>query len=293
MALVVVALQAAACRWAPAPVAVIGIGVAAVALLLWPQPLILTASPYERIGISAAWVLPTVLSIVVGGYPRLMDHRLRRALVEARHAQQLSLAHDLHDLVAHDVSGIVAQAQAARFVAGHDPTAAVPALERIERAGLAALDSIDQSVELLRDPALSREPLPDLDRLRETVHRFTDTGPAQTRMDIDPAAADALSRVGAATVHRVVLEALTNVRRHAAQANHVHIDLTLDGAAVRLTVSNDLRPGRPHRRRRGGTGLRTLAERVRDLNGTLETTSDDGEWVLAVTLPAAPNGGHP
>lgn len=292
-ALVVMALQVAACRWAPVRSGVIGVGLAGLALILWPQLLIPSASVLERVGISAFWALPTVLAVLVGGYPRLMERRHGRDLLDARRAQQLELAHDLHDFVAHDVSGIVAQAQAARFVAGQDPAAALPALERIERAGLSALEAIDQSVALLRDPDLSRDSLPDLEGLRGAVSRFALAGDATTSLEIAPEAEDALSRLGAATIHRATLEALTNVRRHAPQARQVDIALTLEGEAVRLSVINDLGPTPPPRRHRGGTGLATLAERLLPMNGTLETAGHHGRWHVTVTLPADRSGGSP
>lgn len=292
-ALVVMGLQVAASRWAPVRSGIIGVALAGLALMLWPQPLIPAASVFERVGISAFWAVPTVVAVLVGGYPRLMERRHERDLRDARSAQQRELAHDLHDFVAHDVSGIVVQAQAARFVAGQDPAAVLPALERIERAGLAALDAIDQSVALLRDPGLASDPLPDLERLRSTVSRFALSSDAKTSMEIASEAEDALSRLGAATVHRATVEALTNVRRHAPQARQITIALTLAGDVVRLSVINDLGPTPPPRRRRGGTGLATLAERLRTMNGTLETAGHDGKWHLIITLPAERRGERP
>ncbi|MDT0459216.1 histidine kinase [Streptomyces sp. DSM 41527] len=283
-----VGLQAAAFRWAPCREAAVGTGLAAVALMLWAQPLVPGASLYERAGMGAFWFLPTLGAAVVGGYPRLMARRGARAVREARHRQQLELAHDLHDFVAHDISGIVAQAQAARFVAGRDPQAAAGALERIERAGLAALASIDRTVHLLREPGpeAARTALPGTARLTELVDRFDAEGRTRARLTLTPAAQAALSREAAATVQRVVTEALTNVRRHAPEAAGVEVALTHEDGTVRLTITNDTGRTRPRAREHGGTGLLALTERVRALNGTLHTTRDNGTWRLTVTLPA-------
>ncbi|WP_078897751.1 sensor histidine kinase [Streptomyces rimosus] len=282
-----VALQAAAFRWAPRQEAALGVGLAAVALVLWPQPFVPDASLYERVGMGAFWFVPTLGAAVVGGYPRLMEHRRRRAVHEARLSQQLAFAHDLHDFVAHDISGIVAQAQAARFVAGQNPDAVAGALERIERAGLAALASLDRTVHLLREPGreADRAPLPSAAHLIELVSRFDETGRTRARIDIAPGVETALSREAAATVHRVTTEALTNVRRHAPDAAGVEVALVLEDGAVRLTVTNDTGGGRPRARESGGTGLRALTERVRALGGSLHTSADDGTWRLTVTLP--------
>ncbi|MGW2631545.1 sensor histidine kinase [Streptomyces chattanoogensis] len=318
-----VALQTAAFRWAPRREGAVGIGLAAVALTLWPQPLVPALSLYERVGMGAFWFLPTLGAAVVGGYPRLMERRKSQAVREARRTQQLELAHDLHDFVAHDISGIVAQAQAARFVAGQNPEAVAGALERIERAGLAALASIDRTVHLLREPGHEANcaPLPGTAQLTDLVRRFDENGRTRARIDITPGVETALSREAAATVHRVVTEALTNVRRHSPDATGVEVALTLADNAVRLTVTNDT--GRSHARTRvhgetgetggisgigrtggiggrmggigggiggmgriGGMGLLTLTERVRAMDGTLHTTRRDGTWRLTVTLPA-------
>ncbi|MFE1772793.1 sensor histidine kinase [Streptomyces sp. NPDC059008] len=295
-----VVLQAAAFRWAPRREAAVGIGLAAVALTLWPQPLVPSASLYERVGMGAFWFLPTLGAAVVGGYPRLMERRRSQAVRAARHSQQLELAHDLHDFVAHDISGIVAQAQAARFVAGQNPEAAAGALERIERAGLAALASIDRAVHLLRDPGHEANcaSLPGAAQLAELVRRFNENGRTRARIDISPGVEAALSREAAATVHRVLTEALTNVRRHAPDAIGVEVALTRADEAVRLTVTNDSGRSRARTREHGGTGgidrrggiggagLLALTERVRAMNGTLHTTRREGTWRLTVTLPA-------
>ncbi|WP_242705129.1 histidine kinase [Streptomyces griseocarneus] len=111
-----------------------------------PHPSVLVMA-----GAAAFWWLPVCGAAVVGGYPRLMEYRRDRLVAGTRRSQQLELARDLHDFVAHDVSGIVAQAQAARFVAAADPGQAVPALERIEKAGLNALASMDRMVRMLHD----------------------------------------------------------------------------------------------------------------------------------------------
>ncbi|MEU4968234.1 sensor histidine kinase [Streptomyces smyrnaeus] len=277
-----VLVQAAAYRWAPRREALVGGAVAAAATALWTVPLLPDASFFEAAGLAAFWCLPSVGAAAVGGYPRLMDRRRARAVRDAERAEQLRLAHDLHDFVAHDISGIVAQAQAARFVAGRDPAAALPALERIERAGLTALASLDRTVGALREPP------PGTAHVADLVRRFEAEGRIRARIGISDGVEGALSREAAATVHRVVTEALTNVRRHAIGATRVDVRLTLDGGTVRLTVADDGASAMPRPRERGGTGLIALAERVRATGGDLRTAAGPDGWTLTVTLPASP-----
>ncbi|MFB0625901.1 sensor histidine kinase [Streptomyces sp. AB3(2024)] len=317
----VLLLLTAAVRRSPRRRLLAGGGLGAAAVAVWTVPLVPDASFFECLGMIAFWSAPVVGAVVVGGYPRLMEDRRRQAVLAARRAQQLELAHDLHDFVAHDVSGIVVQAQAARFVAQHDPAAAIQALERIERAGLAALASIDRTVRMLHetdrntdgsdgsgDPTDgeaaggARTALPGTDQLAAVIDRFSETGDVRARLDLAPGVTEALSREGAATVHRIVVEALTNVRRHAPGAPGVRVALSTDGTTVEVSVTNDggrarpsHLPGLPRLERgargaRGGGGLLALAERVRASGGTLASGPHRDGWRVTAVLPAT--GAH-
>ncbi|WP_431984083.1 ATP-binding protein [Streptomyces qinglanensis] len=87
-----------------------------------------------------------------------------------------------------------------------------------------------------------------------------------------------------------MLEALTNVRRHAAAARDVRVTVERVGALLRVRVVNDgggsTRPLLPFRKG-GGTGLVGLEERYRSLGGVLESGPCAGGWRVAGTLPAA------
>ncbi|MFI5862374.1 sensor histidine kinase [Streptomyces sp. NPDC051546] len=324
----VLLLLTAAVRWSPRRQLLAGGGLGGAAVAVWTVPLVPDASFFESLGLMAFWSAPVLVSVVVGGYPRLMEDRRRQAVLAARRAQQLELAHDLHDFIAHDVSGIVVQAQAARFVAEHDPAAAARALERIERAGLAALASIDRTVRMLHaadgssgegdgdgtsedgpsedgpseDAAAGGGPrtvLPGIGQLAELVDRFGETGQVRARLDLVPGVTEALSREGAATVHRVVVEALTNVRRHAPGAAGVHVALSTDRTTVEVSVTDDGGRGRSahlpalprlDRGPRGGGGLLALAERVRAGGGTFASGPHRDGWRVTATLPATGHG---
>ncbi|ATL28964.1 sensor histidine kinase [Streptomyces formicae] len=284
-------LLAAVVRWSPWREARIVAPLTAVATAAWPFPLV--DGPFlERTGAAAFWLLPAVAAAAAGAYPRRVELRRRAAVTEARRAQRLQLSRDLHDFVAHDISGIVVQAQAARFVAATDPAQAVLALERIEKAGLNALESMDRTVEMLHGPARSpAAALPGLDHLPSLVDEFTAAGGIDAELRLPPETAEALSREAGAAAYRIVVEALTNVRRHAPAATLVRITLTPTPASVELQVSNDA-PGTPRvplpRRRatRGGLGLPALTEHAEALGGTLTAGPHGaGGWRLTATLP--------
>ena len=76
---------------------------------------------------------------------------MRAAVTSAQQGERMALARELHDVVAHHVTGIVVQAQAALLVAEKNPDVAVPALEKIERSGTEALTAMRTLVGSLRE----------------------------------------------------------------------------------------------------------------------------------------------
>ncbi|MDX3342128.1 histidine kinase [Streptomyces sp. ME02-6979.5a] len=284
-------LVAVVTRWSPLRELAAALPAAALAVTLWPLPLVTGESFLESIGIGAFWLLPVVGAVAVGAYPRRQELRRRRAVAEARSAQRLQLSRDLHDFVAHDISGIVVQAQAARFVAATDPSHAVLALERIEKAGLSALAAMDRTVRMLHGPeAAATEPLPGLSRLLFLVDDFTAAGATEAYLDLPPTATEALSREAGSAAYRIVVEALTNIRRHAPGASRATVVFTTPTAAtVEIEVTNDRGAGEASARRgsRGGLGIPALTEHAQALGGTLSAgPHGDGGWRLSAVLPA-------
>jgi signal transduction histidine kinase len=218
--------------------------------------------------VAAAFAV-TVCAAGAGLYLRLGDHRRRLAEEQARRAHRLDLARDLHDLVAHEVTGIVIAAQAA-------------ALPDIEAAGLRALDAMDRMVSTLRGPASQR--VHGVADLPEVVRRFAATGPAAATlaMPVTPE----LSPDASKAAYHVVIEALTNVRRHAPSATTVTVAVAVRSGVVEVTVVDDggAAPAAP--RDAGGTGLAGLDERVRALGGDLRAGPHSPGWRVICHLPA-------
>ncbi|MFD3817209.1 sensor histidine kinase [Streptomyces rubiginosohelvolus] len=265
---------------------------AALAVTLWPLPLVTGDSFLESIGIGTFWLLPVAAAVAAGAYPRRQELRRRRAVAEARSAQRLQLSRDLHDFVAHDISGIVVQAQAARFVAATDPAHAVLALERIEKAGLSALAAMDRTVRMLHGPeAAATEPLPDVTQLRLLVENFTVAGATEAHLDLPHPVTERLSREAGSVAYRIVVEGLTNIRRHAPDASRATVAFTPTATTVEMRITNDRGAGPSARRvsRGGGLGLPALTEHAQALGGTLSAgPHGDGGWQLTAVLPAVP-----
>lgn len=265
---------------------------AGMAVAIWPSRFDGFRGPGEVLtlmGFGALFALPAALA---GVYLRWMDEGQRRSVAAARRAQRIELAHELHDFVAHDVSGMVAQAQAGMVLAATDPARAAALFERIEAAGQQALLSLDRTVHLLRtsgdEAGAERGPQPGIAELADLTRRFTESGSAEVRLLV-PEEPPGIPRETAATAYRIVVEALTNVRRHAPAAQVVDVAVRCSGQVLRVTVTDDGggTGSAGSRRRRGGSGLAGLAARVEALGGTLLAgRSDDGRgWQVSAVIP--------
>ncbi|GGS90295.1 two-component sensor histidine kinase [Planobispora rosea] len=225
----------------------------------------------------------------VGAYLRFQLERRKEAVHSVRRAERLELARELHDLVAHHITGIVVQAQAARVVAEQKPDAVLPALDAIAGAGADALTSMRRLVSVLRaEDEAARSPGTRLTDMRALVERFSAGGPKVAFEIGQGIADDTLAPEVMTTLHRVLQESLTNVRRHAPGTAWVEADLRLAGPCVRLGVRNygsaaDSRISGLG----GGFGLVGMAERVEALGGRLYAGfTPQGAWEVLAELPA-------
>ncbi|WP_339154760.1 sensor histidine kinase [Actinomadura luteofluorescens] len=259
-------------------------------------------SPIAAALFTAPLGITVAIALGVGLYLRALDARRARSLASARRDERLELARDLHDFVAHHVTGIVVQAQAARFTAGSGAAQTQEQLDRmlgeIEMAGTEALTSMRRMVGLLRDAqnvdaadgeavpdgGSSTRPLGDIARLRDLVEGFTHPPAALT---LEPGLGTLPPEV-AASAHRVVQEALTNVRKHAADAATVRVTLARVGGDVEVAVRDDGRGRGGRRLPSGGFGLTGLGERVGALGGRLHAgPRPEGGWEVVARLPVS------
>jgi signal transduction histidine kinase len=228
-------------------------------------------------------------AVAIGLVLREVDTRRRAAVEDIRSAERMELARELHDVVAHHVTGIVVAAQAAAVVARTSPDDVDRALSAIEHAGTDALTAMRRMVGVLRgqDTEGARTPGAELAEVRTLVHRF-DPDARLVRLTTDPGLEHAVLPPGvAATGYRVVQEALTNVRRHAPHVATVEVDVRIREEALLVSVRNDGVPPAPVSGRvGGGFGLVGMGERVAALDGTLAAgPTAPGVWAVSVQLP--------
>ncbi|OEU96368.1 hypothetical protein AN216_20950 [Streptomyces oceani] len=264
------------------------------------------AAPFRLNDFHSALLFAFLLTFLAGGalglgcYVRALDHRRRRAVADVRQSERLALARELHDFVAHHVTGIVVQAQAARTVREIAPEQMDELLHGIERAGSETLESMRKLVRVLReDDAAAVRPGELCTELAELVAAFSERdAPATLQF-----AADARQlRPGPeveTSVRNVVREALTNVRRHAPGTPSVTVRVTAPGTGTATDGSGllrvEVRNAPPERQQtpsaeplggRGGLGLVGLTERTEALGGTLRASRDeDGGWTVTAELP--------
>lgn len=208
-----------------------------------------------------------------------------RDIEEAKAREREQLARELHDVVAHHVSGIAIQAQAGRAIAAANPERAVDALVTIERAATQALTELRAMVGVLRsgqDTAFTPQPgMADIEQLATT-------GPAQPRVEVTlTGELTDLSPSVEAAVYRLAQESVTNARRHARHVTCVTVQVAGDADHVLLTVDDDGSTGSSHRSP-DGYGLVGMRERVNLLGGTFSAgpTTDRG-WRVQANLPRA------
>lgn len=229
---------------------------------------------------AAGWVIATTVGLAL----RLRDVRRRAAAERIRQDERIELARELHDVVAHHISGIVLQAQGARIVGRRTPSQYDESLAGIEAAGAEALAAMRRVVGLLRSDDVVPGPM-RLDQLRELAARFDEHGQAIS-LDL-PAAEPSWPPEVMMTVCRVVQESLTNVTRHAAHAATVTVRVVQVSNTVAVEVADDAEHNARHQR--PGYGLIGLRERVEALGGTLSAGPRAGAgWTVEVSLPLEP-----
>ncbi|OKI05299.1 two-component sensor histidine kinase [Streptomyces sp. CB02923] len=246
-------------------------------------------APMRDIRLGLYTVVYGVLTVVVSAYSMILrwqDAQRMRDLAAVRSAERLELARELHDLVAHHVTGIVVQARAARFTSLSGPQAGA-AFERIETSGGEALSAMRRLVRVLREGAARNRPLAGLADVRTLTETYARTGPP-VALHIDEGLDEEVPAEVAAAVHRIVREALTNIRKHAADATAVRIALRAVPSGLELRVADD--GGHPARlseqARGGGFGLAGLTERAAALGGRLTAgPAPEGGWEVRAVLP--------
>lgn len=210
----------------------------------------------------------------------------RNAEAEAAMLRERSrLARDMHDVLAHSLSGLMLQLEGARMLSTQPDAKGQlsPALDRAHHLARAGLEEARRAIAALRD-----EDLPGPDRLEQLAADFEQDSHVRTSVEITGTARE-LDSETSLTIYRVAQEALTNIRKHAAP-DRVELSLGYDSNGTRLTVRDHARaPSTAERATQGdgaGYGLTGMRERAELLGGSLSADRTTDGFRVELWIPA-------
>jgi signal transduction histidine kinase len=198
----------------------------------------------------------------------------------AQLSERQRLAREMHDVLAHSLSGLILQLEGARMLAAEDPAdPRLPAaVERAHQLGRSGLAEARRAIGTLRD-----EELPGPERLSELARQFEEDRavPCEVTVTGEPRLLGSEARLA---VYRVGQEALTNVARHATGTSRVMVTLAYEAALARLVVEDvGTDPDRPGD---GGYGLTGMRERAELLGGRLTAAPTGHGFRVELEVPA-------
>ncbi|WP_242676480.1 sensor histidine kinase [Streptosporangium minutum] len=231
-------------------------------------------------------------------YLESLEERAERAEHErdqqarlAAAAERARIARELHDVVAHNVSVIIVQADGASYAIDSDPEQARMAMQAIAATGRQALAEMRRMVGVLRTDGVAVEeyaPQPSLSQLDELVAQVRSSGlPVDLRVVGVP---QELPEGEQLTVYRIVQEALTNTLKHGGPDASATVEMEYGLRELFLRVTDDGRgaavPGRP-----GGHGLVGMRERAAMFGGSIEARPRmGGGFQVIARLPIGETG---
>jgi len=213
-------------------------------------------------------------------------HEGERALLEERQR----IARELHDVVAHHMSVIAIQAEAAPYKTPDPPKELVESFAEIRASALSGLNELRRVLGVLRNDAPDTAPQPglgDLDGLLESARSAGVTVTAGIGGTPRP-----LPEGVDLSAYRIVQEALSNAMRHAPGAA-VQVSLYYGDAALVVNVRNDCAPGNHAAEAPDGVpsegsghGIIGMRERATMLGGHLQAgPTEKGEFLVTAALP--------
>lgn len=205
-------------------------------------------------------------------------------------AERSRIAREMHDVVAHSLAVIIAQADGGRYAAATNPEQATKSLETIAEIGRDALADIRRILGVLRtadaDVAVVT-PQPTADDLADVIARVKETGVdvAYTTMGTPRPLMPGMN----VTLQRVCQEALTNALKHAGPGATMSVILRYTDADVTLQVDDDGR-GAAAFSDGAGSGLVGMRERAALFGGTLHAgPKATGGFRVKLALPLSPD----
>ncbi|MDQ1123386.1 sensor histidine kinase [Microbacterium trichothecenolyticum] len=196
--------------------------------------------------------------------------------------QRVRIARDMHDVVAHSLAVVIAQADGARYVAAADPQATAAALSTISSTARAALSDVRLLLTQLRH-SQAEGPQPTLADIDTLFARMRAAG-LDVAVEVDPTPPGEPPAAIQLAVYRILQEALTNALRHGGDPRvRVHLGWWPD--RVELSVRNARATASAPVAATAGHGLIGMRERAQLVGGRLSAEPEYGEFVVRAALP--------
>ncbi|ANS66996.1 two-component system sensor kinase [Streptomyces lincolnensis] len=300
-------VAATGARWASRLALVVGLGAAPLAQLRWPERESGVAGTialmiFMTVPFALAWVLGDSIRTRRAYFAQLEERAAR--LEKEREAQskvavaaeRARIARELHDVVAHNVSVMVVQADGAAYVLDAAPDQAKKALETISSTGRQALAEMRRLLGVLRTGEHQEGgeyvPQPDVEQIEDLVEQCRGSGlPVDFKIEGTPRPLPSGVEL---TAYRIVQEALTNTRKHGGPNAGASVRLVYFDDGLGLLVEDDGK-GAPHELYEeggadgAGHGLIGMRERVGMVGGTLDAgPRPGGGFRISALLPLKP-----
>ncbi|WP_340377027.1 sensor histidine kinase [Streptomyces sp. SS7] len=304
---IVYTVAATGARWASRLALAMSLSAATLAQVRWPHehasvPGQFAVIVFQTVPFALAWVLGDSIRTRRAYFAQLEERNAR--LEKEREAQakvavaaeRARIARELHDVVAHNVSVMVVQADGAAYVLDAAPDQAKKALETISSTGRQALAEMRRLLGVLRTGEHQEGgeyvPQPDVEQIDDLVQQCRGSGlPVDFKIEGTPRPLPSGVEL---TAYRIVQEALTNTRKHGGPNAGASVRLVYFDDGLGLLVEDDGK-GAPHELyEEGGAdgqghGLIGMRERVGMVGGTLDAgPRPGGGFRISVLLPLKP-----
>ncbi len=241
-------------------------------------------------GLAAAALFTGTTVRTRGDYLEALEDRARRLEKERDQQAQLAataersrIAREMHDIVAHSLSVMIALADGAAAADPTDPDAARQAMLQSASTGRTALGEMRRLLGVLRqDAPADYEPQPTLANIDSLLDRVRTAGIAvDYRVTGD---APMLAETTNTNIYRIIQESLTNVLKHADRPSRVTVSVIWNHQDVTIIVTDD-GCSDPRPESDGGHGLAGIRERVHLYGGRLRAgPRPQGGWSVEALL---------
>ena len=204
---------------------------------------------------------------------RERDQRARLAVAQER----TRIAREVHDIVSHSLSVMVALADGAAAVTASAPDDAAEAMRQTARTGRDAIGEMRRMVDTLRTegPGADRHPQPGIAQIDALLDQAREAGlPSRLIVEGDLGHLPVGAQLA---IYRIVQESLTNIRKHADAATEACVRLSRSDGTVAVEISDDGRPGRGPAPS-SGHGIVGMRERAAAYGGSIEAGPGPHGW---------------